>query len=318
MSVAGSLGSLVLGNVVAGTGLLLSAISAQGIIARRAEAADRDRAFGLFTVAASMGQLVGPLVSGMTAHRVASAAGGDSPRAGLLSAAALAGLLVVVAVAYREQDGGVGHTEKGAAARVSGEGSSGHTAISQMLTTRGMPPAMLASLALLTAVDLITAFLPVLAEERGLTPQTVGWLLALRALASIASRLLVARLAARWGRRLVLVASMAVAAAMLAVLPVVSVLGALIALMLVIGFMLGIGQPLTMSWVIGLVPERSRATALAVRLGANRVGQVLVPVAAGAVAGVAGTGGVFVLTASLLCFGSAGVLVSRPQHEDGG
>lgn len=319
MAMAGSLITLAVGNMVAGIGLLLSAVSVQGLIARRSARAGHDRAFGLFTVAASVGQLIGPLLSGTAAHQVARSNGGHGPQSGLLVAAGLAGLLLVVALAYRdEQHESRRRGDTTRPARVDGSAEPGPTGVVTILRTRGMQPAMLASLALLTAVDLITAFLPVLAEERGISTRTVGWLLALRALASIASRLLVARFAARWGRRHVIAVSMLLAAVMLLVLPVSPFTSLLVVLMLVAGFSLGIGQPLTMSWVSGLVSERSRATALAVRLGANRVGQVLVPTAAGAVAGMAGTGGVFVLTGGLLSIASVGVLVSRPDVREAG
>jgi MFS family permease len=290
-------------NAVAGVGLLLSAISAQGIIARRSPLAGHDRAFGLFTVAASVGQLVGPVVSG-----AASSVGGG-PRAGLLATSGLAVLLVASCVAYR---GRLDLTPPAA----SGDDDEPHrpaeVGLVGILRTRGMPPAMLTSLAVLTSVDLLTAFLPVLAEERGLSPLTVGWLLALRALASIGSRLVVARLARRHGRAAVLLGSAGVSALALGLLPLPVGVPGLVALMLLAGFALGLGQPLTMSWVAAIAPSRGRATALAVRLGANRAGQVAVPAAAGALAGVSGTAGVFALGAALLGAAGAGVLVSRP------
>ncbi|MGW3614025.1 MFS transporter [Micromonospora sp. NPDC005163] len=306
---AGSLLVLALGNAVAGVGLLLSAIASQGIIARRADLSDHDRAFGLFTVAASAGQLVGPLASGLAADAAFGGSGGGSSRAGLLLAAGFAASQLLVCLGYRArpQAGEVPSTATGlpdGAPRVAG-----------MLRTRGMPPALLSSLALLACVDLITVFLPVFAQERGISAQTVGWLLALRALASVASRLLVARLAARWGRRIVLVGSMVLAAVSLAALPSSPALGVLVPLMLVAGFTLGVGQPLTMSWVTGLVPATSRATALAVRLSGNRVGQVVVPATAGAIAGMGGAAGVFLLTAAMLSAASASVVVSGARES---
>lgn len=313
LAVAPSLPLLALGNAVAGVGLLLSAIATQGIIARRAPVHDHDRAFGRFTVAASVGQLVGPLLSGFAVAAVPASLG---PRAGLAASAVLALLLVVVSFAYQTPSTPrATHPAQGAGPGAVPEARS---ALVAMMRTRGMSPAVLASLSLLTCVDLVTAFLPVLAQERGIAPATVGWLLALRALASIGSRLMVARLAARWGRRPVLVASMSLAAAALLVLAADSTLVLLVVLMLVAGFALGIGQPLTMSWVVSLVPETSRATALALRLGANRAGQVAVPVVAGVVAGVGGAAGVFVLTAVMLSGAGAGVLLSRPGSTAAG
>lgn len=310
LALAPSLTLLAVGNAVAGVGLLLSAVAAQGIIARRAPTSQHDKAFGWFTVCASIGQLVGPLLSGQAEHGLPGIGGG--PQAGLAAAVAVAVVLVGVSFSY----------QPGRPARTAGVDAAADPApvprpgLLTLLRMRGMSPAILASLSLLTCVDLLTAFLPVLAEERGISPATVGWLLALRALASIGSRLVVARLAARYGRRWVMVGSMGVAAVALLFLTSPSTTGVLVVFMILVGFALGMGQPLTMSWVVGLVPETSRSTALAVRLGANRAGQVVVPTAAGVVAGAAGAGGVFVLTAVMLSGAGAGVLLSRPPIVD--
>ena len=64
---------------------------------------------------------------------------------------------------------------------------------------------------------------------------------------------------------------------------------ALLALAVVVGAGLGFGQPLSMTLVVQLVPENARATALAVRLTGNRLGQGAAPAAAGAIAGTGGT-----------------------------
>nr|WP_073358492.1 hypothetical protein [Rhodococcus jostii] len=55
-----------------------------------------------------------------------------------------------------------------------------------------------------------------------------------------------------------------------------------------------------MTWVAGLVPPPNRASALSLRLTGNRLGQVFIPLTAGAIAGSAGADAVFVLTGGLL------------------
>ena len=54
-----------------------------------------------------------------------------------------------------------------------------------ILRMPGMGPAMLASLTVLVALDILVVYLPALGEERGMTPATVGALLACRAGASM-------------------------------------------------------------------------------------------------------------------------------------
>ena len=78
----------------------------------------------------------------------------------------------------------------------------------------------------------------------------------------------------------------------------------------VVGLGLGFGQPLSMTIVVQLVPEHARATALAVRLTGNRLGQVAAPAGAGLVAGSAGTGSVFWMLSSMLA--ASAVAIQRP------
>jgi MFS family permease len=83
---------------------------------------------------------------------------------------------------------------------------------------------------------------------------------------------------------------------------------ALALLAVVAGFGLGFGQPLSMTIVVQLVPSYARATALAIRLTGNRVGQVAGPAAAGAVAGSGGIRPVFWMLSGTLTASAAAVL----------
>jgi MFS family permease len=66
----------------------------------------------------------------------------------------------------------------------------------------------------------------------------------------------------------------------------------------VTGFAMGIGQPATMAWVSRISHSEHRGLAISIRLTSNRLGQVVVPAVAGAMA-VGGIGSVFFLLAAL-------------------
>ena len=68
---------------------------------------------------------------------------------------------------------------------------------------------MLASLALLAMLDILTAFLPLVGERAGVSPAWIGVLLAVRGGASIVSRVLLPWLAHRMSRRALLLVSLA-------------------------------------------------------------------------------------------------------------
>lgn len=72
------------------------------------------------------------------------------------------------------------------------------------------------------------------------------------------------------------------------------------AALLVGGFLLGVGQPLTMSMLSRAVPDNARSSVLALRMVANWVGQVGVPSIAGVVAASAGAAGAWWLSCVLL------------------
>jgi MFS family permease len=83
----------------------------------------------------------------------------------------------------------------------------------------------------------------------------------------------------------------------------------------VLGFCLGVGQPLSMTTVVQAAPPAARSTALALRLTGNRLGQVAAPASAGLVAGVAGTAAPFAMLGVLL-LAAAGPATRQSGRRD--
>ena len=165
---------------------------------------------------------------------------------------------------------------------------------------------MTASLGLLAMLDILTAFLPLVGEQAGVAPVVVGALLAIRGGASILSRVVLPKLVVRFSRPGLLKASLLGSAIALAVPPFVMGHVWLAGLLLAIGgFFLGLGQPLTMSMITTAVPSSWRGSALAVRLMANRLGQVGMPLIAGAVAAPLGPASAIWLSCAVLAASGA-------------
>ena len=114
------------------------------------------------------------------------------------------------------------------------------------------------------------------------------------------SRLLLGRLASWLGRQRLLTGSVALSAVSMALLPIPMPLWVLAIAVAVMGFGLGAGQPLTMSWLAEATPPGLRGRAMSLRLTGNRLGQVMVPSVAGALAMGTGAAGVLWLTAGAL------------------
>ncbi|MET9117676.1 MFS transporter [Streptomyces longwoodensis] len=294
---AGSLVTMALWSGVMGLGHLCFVIGAQSLVARQSAPHEQDRNFGHFTIGASLGQLAGPVAAGALI--------GGPDRAGGSALALLvagAGAAVALTSLWRIEDDAAATSRTGGGSRVP---------VGRILRTRGVPAGILVSLSVLSATDVLTAYLPVVGEHRGIAPSVVGVLLSVRAAASIACRLVLTPLLRLLGRTALLVVTCALAALLCAgvALPVpVWALGAMLA---VLGFCLGVGQPLSMTTVVRAAPEDARSTALALRLTGNRLGQVAAPAGAGLVAGLAGVAAPFVLLGALLLL-SAGVALRAP------
>ena len=299
LGLADSLPGLALASAVLGLGHLALTLAGQSLIARQSGDDRHDRDFGLYAAAASSGQLIGPALAGI----VLGAAGRsleDATTTGFLVAAGLMALAVPTSL---------GTDRLGRAGRPRDRSEGRPLRAGELIGARGVPAGMFASLAILATVDVLTAYLPVLGTQRGIPPAVVGGLLSLRAAASILSRVLIPWMVGRLGRVRLLAASAAGSALLTAALPLAGGTAALAVLLAAAGFLLGIGQPLTMSMVVQAVPEGTRGTALAIRLTGNRFGQVATPAAAGLVAGSAGVSAAFFLLGGLL--GLAAVAVVR-------
>jgi MFS family permease len=299
LGLAGSLAELALWSALLGLGHLALILAAQSLIAQQSEDRQHDRDFGLMAAAVSLGQLVGPVLGGLVLSAGAAPDGsleGATTRA-FLVAAGLAALALPACFGTgapgggRDQDAGVGRPMRA----------------TDIVRAPGVPAGMFASVAILAAVDIITAYLPVIGQRNGIGPAVVGALLSLRAAASILSRLLIPWMVRALGRVRLIAVSAAGSALAMAVLPLPDDPAALAVVLVVAGFFLGIGQPLTMSLIVQAVPDDARGTALAIRLFGNRVGQVATPAVAGLVAGAAGIAAAFWLLGGLLAVAAATV-----------
>jgi MFS family permease len=268
---------------VSGVSHLIAIIAIQTTIATTSPSRSYDRRFGHLAFVAALGQLIGPALGGLVA--------GEGSPEGTSRALVLGAILALLAAAVLLRV----RTPAPSQSLPADDGPAIRPGLVSVLRSPGMAAAILASTTVLSAIDVIVVYLPALGEERGLAASTVGALLAVRAGASMVSRLALGPLAERFGRERVLVGSMAVAAVGVIALPFVT-LPLMVVAMIVAGLGLGVGQPLTMSWVAAQAAPGVRGTALSIRLMGNRLGQVVVPLAAGTFAAVAGAAGVLAVT----------------------
>jgi MFS family permease len=242
-------GLLLLTTAILGVGHLLALVASQVLIAVRSPGEEAERNFARYTLAVSIGQLLGPLAGGL----VAGSQGGlpRSTGAAFLLAAVfgLVGALVVAAWAIPDRDWL--RPRRPPQGRGSALG---------LLRTPGMKPAIFASSTLLASVDVMIVFLPVLGQELGLSPVTVGALLSARAAASMLSRLLMGPLLRLVGssRRLLLI-SLYASAVGFVWLAFASRAAALAALLVAVGLTLGVGRVAMIGRRVAMIGRRVAA-----------------------------------------------------------
>ncbi|ASW54155.1 MFS transporter [Plantactinospora sp. KBS50] len=300
---AAGVGTLLVPIALLGLGQLAVLVGQQAMAAT-IRPGNRDQAFGTLTSVAAGGQILGPLLATAAASR-GPVSGWTAANLGTAVAAVLA--LGAVPLSRWLLSGGGPRPDPGV------RPPPVHRAAGALVRIPGMWPALAAGGVVLAALDLLQVFLPVWAQDRGVSPTAVGALLALRAGATLLARLLAARMVRRIGRRAGMVGSILAAGAGLALVPLVDPAGA-VAVMVVLGVGLGMAQPLSMGWVVELAAPGTQGSALGLRLSANRLAQTVVPLGVGVAA--AGPSAVFWSTSLLLGGASVALLRAPPGTSE--
>ena len=299
--IAGIAGALIIPSVA---GLLIVAalvgaayvyvIVAQQAFVARATTRNLDSAFGTLTAAISIGQLIGPPIITFAAASAAISATHPNTWVGLVCCAVL---FLISLMSYwvlrsveRRLPPALLPTDKPAS-------------LPDVLRMPGMIRAMMVGAGVLVTIDLLAAFTPVWAVSQNVPAVVVGWLLALRAMFTLASRFGVSRLVERFGRKVLLLTTIVAAAVAIALLPWANAWWA-IPVMAVIGLGLGLPQPLTLAWMSSLAPTHARGAVFGTRMTVNRLAQVVLPLLVAAFAGPMGVFALFWSTAAILA-GSA-------------
>ena len=286
---ANSITLLALAAGAAGLAHLACMIGGQSMVALRAPRESYDRYFGFYTFSASVGHMLGPIVAAIVAG-----SNGNLPKS--TSNAFLLGVVLTIlalfpVIRWRKERPTV-------VAQQSAEGTY-KTAIN-LVKRPGILAAIYISLAISSVADVLVVFLPLFGTENNFSPYAVGAILAIRAGTTMLSRFFLGRLSDRFTTFQLLWWSTVISVISCAAMAFARTPLTLGLIVFVAGFSLGIGQPLTMSLISQKTESNERALAVSARLMGNRIGQFLVPAAAGIAAAASGAGAVFIGLAVLL------------------
>jgi predicted MFS family arabinose efflux permease len=304
---AESIPAMALATTVLGIGHTSGAIGAQSIMAQAQSSLARINRFGTLTTVSALGQILGPVLGGVIIGHTEEPSLESTSAALLVAAWVFVGGVpaAVVAIRTRIQSSTV---RTGRAERVW-----------RLLRRRGMPAALMTSFSAKSGMDLLLVYVPLLGAVVGLTSSQVGILLGINSggalLARAATPFFVRRIS---NLRLTVVATVIASSCLFAVgLNHQVVVMALV--MALLGFALGLSQTTTMDWVVNLVDDTSRGSALGLRVATNRVGQAFILAVAGAVSEWWGVQAAFVLLAMvMLVTASAGVITGRSGTQSAG
>ena len=135
--------------------------------------------------------------------------------------------------------------------------------------------------------------MPVLGHERGLSASVIGTILGLFAFAAAAIRVVLPMLAARVREWVLIVGAMMATTLIFAVYPFMHAAVTMGLCSMLLGFALGMVQPMVMSMLHQITPEHRHGEAVGMRMMVINASSVAMPMLFGAAGALVGIGAVF-------------------------
>jgi MFS family permease len=292
--------------VLCGLAQIVVLLAVQARVAQLGRAGQQDRNFGTLFLFAGVGQLAGPLLSGVIST-------GYGPKTSFAVSAVLALIPLSISMMLPDAPAGRGRKEQPGVAGSEQTQGPGTTAGPSMFASLGrlarIPGVRLgvgASLILLLSEGARESLFPLFAERSlGFDEAAIGALLSISALFSIAVQPFAGPLAQAIGRTRVLSAAMLCGTASMVAIPLASGFWPMAVAMALAGLCVGANQPPSMACVADSSPPELRGVAMSLRLAGNRVGLLLSPIWGGWLAAAYGLPAYFYAAGAMLGAGSA-------------
>lgn len=177
---------------------------------------------------------------------------------------------------------------------------------------------MLVNWFLSSAWDVHTFVVPILGHERGLSASVIGTILGVFAFAAAAIRVFLPMLAARVREWMLITGAMVATTLIYAVYPFMQTAITMGLLSVLLGFALGVVQPMVMSTLHQITPEHRHGEAVGMRMMVINSSSVAMPMLFGAAGAVIGISGVFWVVAAVVGAGTRVAVRLRDagHHEE--
>jgi MFS family permease len=287
--------TLLLCPALVGLGHVFFHVSVHSLVGALSPEAERTRNFATFSLGISIAAFIGPSAAGFAIEF-------GSYRAAFALLAAIALLPALYAMVHRSL----------IPKRARHEQESNGKSAFDLLALPNLRRTLIMSGVALTGIELFSFYLPIYGRAIGLTPSVIGMILSTHAVAGFIVRMFMHRLAQRYTELGVLTGSLFVAALAYLAIPALGNAWMLAGAAFALGLALGSAQPLTIILTYNQAPAGRSGEALGMRIMANKVTQIAVPLVFGGFGAALGAvpvflaTGVFLLGAGGLSLKSAG------------
>lgn len=279
--------ALYLSQGMIGLGQIFINVSLQNLIGTLSPKELLDQRFSMFSLSVSLGGLIGPLLGGHIADEYGFA---YAYLLAFIIGVIPTGIAFLLPVLKREHGQEQDQLQRSSSF--------------DLLKLPDFRKALAISALVLYSRDIFVAYFPLYASQKGYTTAAISLVITVLGLASVFVRTFLAFITKKWGRNRVLFLSLIIAGIAFVLVPLFKGIYLYCILAALIGLGLGCGQPLSMTTAFLSSPEARKGEALGLRLGSNRLFQVISPVFFGLFGTIAGLGAVFYLSGSFLILGS--------------
>jgi len=275
--------TLLLCPALVGLGHVFFHVSVHSLVGALSPEAQRTRNFATFSLGISIAAFIGPSAAGFAIEF-------GSYRAAFALLAAIALLPAVYAMTHRSL----------IPTRARHEQEAKRKSAFDLLAIPELRRTLVMSGVALTGIELFSFYLPIYGRAIGLAPSVIGMILSSHAVAGFIVRMFMHRLAQRYTELGVLTGSLFAAALAYLAIPALGNAWLLAGAAFVLGLALGSAQPLTIILTYNQAPAGRSGEALGMRIMANKVTQIAVPLAFGGFGAALGSVPVFLATGVFL------------------
>ncbi|WP_209124594.1 MFS transporter [Alkalihalobacillus sp. BA299] len=288
---------LYISQLILGGSQLLALVALQNGVGRSVPIEKRDKAIGTFSLCVSFAMMLGPLIGGYSVEH-----NSFSISYLLISFFSIVPLILSLFIISSRSEG-----EKEPAAK-------GFNNVLDLLIIPGLKRSIIVSMIILAGLDIFYVYYPLFATSIGLSPLQIGWILTIQAFASIITRLFMPFLVSKFGRVKVLYVFMFFGAIAYASIAFFEHFVIIALLTVILGFGLGITQPLTTIISYNLAPKGHTGEVLGLRLAGNRLSQVIIPLLFAGLSNFIGLGFIFIIKA--IALGGGAILAKGIQEKE--